>query len=114
MDTDFLPEEWIFLEPQNVAVLTTGQVMSENHPILCVCHDDDGVWQFHTGMDVNEEDAKVVALSEIVKLDLSVVGLADLPMGWTATRQSHNISWQRFKGEITTADAIANKNQAEY
>ncbi len=97
MTTDFSSKEWTFLDPQNVAVFTTCKVVSENHPILYVCHDDDGVWQFHTGTDVNEEDAKIVALSEIVRRDRSILDLADLQMGWSATRTSQNDDWQRLK-----------------
>ena len=97
MTTDLSSKEWTFLEPQNVAVFTTYKVVSENHPILYVCHDDDGVWQFHTGADVNEEDAKIVALSEIVRRDRSILDLADLQIGWSATRTSQNDDWQRFK-----------------
>jgi hypothetical protein len=95
---DFLSEDWKFLDPQNVAVFTTKAVLSATHPILYVCHDnDDGGWQFHTGMDANEEDAKIVALSEIVKQDPSIADLADLPMGWIATRKSKDDDWQRFQ-----------------
>jgi hypothetical protein len=35
---DFLPEDWKFLDPQNVAVFTTKAVLSATHPILYVCH----------------------------------------------------------------------------
>jgi hypothetical protein len=97
MTTNFSAEEWTFLDPQNVAVFTTGQIISEGFPILFVCHDDDGMWQFHTGVDVNEEDAKIVALSEIVRRDRSILDLADLQMGWSATRSSQNDDWQLFK-----------------
>jgi hypothetical protein len=97
MTTNFTEEDWPFLDPQNVAVFTTGKVVSENHPILYVCHDDDGAWQFHTGSDVHEKDAKIVALSEIVRRDRSILDLADLEMGWSATRLSQNDDWQRFK-----------------
>jgi hypothetical protein len=101
----FPQEDWKFLDPQNVAVLTTRKVVSENQPILHVYHDDDdGMWQFHTGADVNEEDARIVALSEIVKRDPSIFDLADLPMGWVATRKSQNDDWQRLKDLRVTAD----------
>ena len=93
-----LQEDWQFSEPRNLAVITTRQVVLENHPILYVLHDDDGDWQFHTGEDINEEDAKVVCLSEIVKRDSSISALADLPIAWIATRKSQNEDWQRFKG----------------
>jgi hypothetical protein len=96
MTNIFSQEDWIFLDPQSVAVLTSVKILSGEHPILYVCHDDDdGMWQFHTGADVDEEDARIVALSEIVKRDLSIFGLADLPMGWIATRKSQNDNWQR-------------------
>ena len=104
MTTNFPSKEWTFLDPQNVAVFTTGKVVSENHPILYVCHDDDGAWQFHTGMDVNEGDAKIVALREIVRRDLSILDLADLPIGWIATRKSQNDDWQRSKDLRITTD----------
>ena len=90
-----LQEDWRFSEPRNLAVITTRQVISENHPILYVLHD--GEWQFHTGENINEEDAKVVGLSEIVKRDPSISALADLPIAWIATRKSQNEDWQRFK-----------------
>ena len=78
--TTNLQEDWQLLEPQNLAVITTRQVISENYPILYVLRDSDGEWQFHTGEDVNEEDAKVIGLSEIVKRDSSISALADLPL----------------------------------
>ncbi len=98
MKTDFLPEDWPFLDTQNAGVFTTGKVVFENHPILQVYHDaDDGSWQFHSEGDANIEDAKIVALHEIVRRDPSILDLADLPMGWIATRKSQNDDWQRFE-----------------
>ena len=55
-------------------------------------------------MDVNEGDAKIVALREIVRRDLSILDLADLPIGWIATRKSQNDDWQRFKDLRITTD----------
>ena len=105
MTTIFSQEDWIFLDPQNVAALTSVKILSGEHSILYVCHDDDdGMWQFHTGADVNEEDARIVALSEIVKRDPSIFGLADLPMGWIATRKSQDDDWLRYQDLRVTAD----------
>ena len=55
-------------------------------------------------MDVNEGDAKIVALREIVRRDLSILDLADLPIGWIATRKSQNDDWQRSKDLRITTD----------
>jgi hypothetical protein len=109
---DFLQADWKFLDPQNVAVFTTVAISSGDRPILYVCHDDEGEWQFHNGMDVNIEDAKVVALREIVKQDLSIFDLADLPIGWIAVRKSRNAGWQRFKDEVVTANESTTENQS--
>jgi hypothetical protein len=62
-----------------------------------VCHDgDDGGWQFLTGQDVRMEDALLVALEEVVKLDPSVGQLADLPVGWKASRERVGAPWKRY------------------
>lgn len=88
---------WLFDDPPNVAVLTTHQVL-KGETILYVSHDEeDGAWQFHTGETMNESDAKVVALKRIVELDCSVMQLADLPLGWVATRSEADAVWQRLK-----------------
>jgi len=88
---------WLFDDPPNVAVLTTHQVL-KGETILYVRHDEeDGAWQFHTGETMNESDAKVVALKRIVELDCSVMQLADLPLGWVATRSAADGVWQRLE-----------------
>jgi hypothetical protein len=66
--------------------------------IAYVSHDaDDGAWQFHTSEiePPREAYAALVALSEIVQRDDSVVELADLPAGWCAWRDSEDAPWQR-------------------
>ena len=89
--------DWPFKDPPNVAVFTTVSVVKGGRSILRVSHDeDDGAWQFHTGQDINAGEAMIVALREIVKLDPSVVLLADLPCGWIATRDSATSEWKRL------------------
>jgi hypothetical protein len=95
---DILPSDRSFAEPHNVAVITTSEIIERKHPILYVSHDvDDGSWQFHSGAEVNIEEAKVISLSEIVELDKSLLALADLPLGWIAVRSSQDSFWQYSK-----------------
>jgi hypothetical protein len=55
-------EDWPFDEPQNLAVISTRQVMEGEAPILFVSHDEeDEGWQFLTGGLLIEADARVVA-----------------------------------------------------
>jgi hypothetical protein len=91
-----MANEWLFEDPPNVAVFTSAGVMKGGMPILHVSHDDDdGAWQFHSGQAVEGEQAMIVALREIVKLDPSVQALVDLPYGWIATRASATSEWKR-------------------
>lgn len=89
--------DWLFNDPPNVAVLTTVQVL-QGGPILYVSHDKkDGVWQFHTGLvgnGLDESDARVVALQRILELDPSIEQLAELPLGWVATRENVSNGWK--------------------
>jgi hypothetical protein len=88
-------DTWPFDQPRNCAVFTTRQVLDRNQPILHVTHDaDDHGWQFLSS-DASKEDAKIVALEEIVAIDPSVLELADLPVGWHASRSSVEEAWIR-------------------
>ena len=81
-----------------MAVFTTKQVVKERKAILFVTHDaDDGAWQFHSGDIARDEDAMLLALSEIVEIDPTIAELADLPVGYKASRASLSSSWKRFK-----------------
>jgi hypothetical protein len=87
---------WSFADPKNVAVITLKSITKGTSPILYVTHDaDDGAWQFLDGSSVSEENASVVCLETITRIDSSVVELADLPLGWYAYRSAPNQEWQR-------------------
>jgi hypothetical protein len=87
---------WPFEDPENVATLTVGKIVKWGAAILMVCHDaEDGSWQFLTGEPSDMEDAMLVALKEIVARDSSVIELADLPLGWCASRKHPGAPWER-------------------
>lgn len=97
-------QSWPFADPENVAVFTNTFIVREGHLITHVYHDDeDGTWQFHcmhpeTG---SSQHMMVVALSEVVELDPSVLLLHDLPCGWRAVRESRDADWVREPQEET-------------
>ncbi|MCY2983983.1 MAG: hypothetical protein NTY15_10125 [Planctomycetota bacterium] len=83
-------------QPRNCAVISLRQIVFGIAPILHVVHDeDDHGWQFLNLDDAREEDASVVTLEEIVKLDPTVLALADIPPGWRAWRKSVTHEWNR-------------------
>ena len=86
-----------FSEPPNLAVITTNRVL-EGSPIVLVTHDeDDGGWQFLCGTTNDTADGRVVSLAGIVSLDASLEELADLPLGWSASRAKPGDPWVRVK-----------------
>ena len=91
-----MDDDWPVDDPRNVASFALQQIMDGTAPILLVCRDaDDGSWQFLDGVAVSMADAMLVALSSVVALDPSVCELADLQLGWQATRHDANSPWQR-------------------
>jgi len=91
-------ERWPFESPPDAAVFTLKRILWEGKPVLRVHHDaEDGAWQFLDGGDLAEEDAAVVGLAEMVDLDRTLLDLADLPPGWSASRQSPKDPWKKRK-----------------
>ena len=73
--------EWPFADPKNVAVITMKSITMGDASIIHVTHDaDDGMWQFLDGPTVREENASVVSLEEVSRIDPSIMELADLPV----------------------------------
>jgi hypothetical protein len=90
-----VPDNWPFEDPPNVAVITTRAVL-EGAAIVLVSHDeDDGGWQFLPDGPLVEADGRVVALRSIWELDPTIAALADLPLGWQASRSLPGDPWRR-------------------
>ena len=64
-------------------VMTTKDIIKGQKNIILVSHDeDDGMWEFLDGDEVNEENAAIVSLAEIVNIDNTINDLFDLPLGF--------------------------------
>ncbi|HBG70628.1 MAG: hypothetical protein A2W93_09610 [Bacteroidetes bacterium GWF2_43_63] len=84
-----------FQEPLDTAVITTKYIVFGNSPILYVFHDEDGVWQFHGPEEnINEDDAAIIRLDEMIKIDDSILSVSDLPVGWQAMRKDIYSDWR--------------------
>ena len=91
-------DTWPFSDPPNVAAITTKQIIRDGHAVLLVVHDEeDGGWQFLHGGAFAVEDGMVVALKTVIHLDPTLAELADLPLGWEATRKDKTQPWSRRK-----------------
>lgn len=91
-----MSKPWPFDQPPNCAVVTSTHVMRHGKPITHVYHDeDDHGWQFHSAEGTRMEHALLVALKEVVKVDESVLEVADLLPGWMARRSAKGGPWTR-------------------
>lgn len=89
-DTQNNIENKRFIEPDNTVVFTTKFVVIDKRGITTVTHEkEDGA--SNDQFDNFEDVAKIVGLGEIIKLDSTLLEIADLPVEFTAQR--------RFKGE---------------
>ena len=92
---------WPFDQPRDCAVITLRPIAFDGAPILHVTHDaDDDGWQFLGAAAADTDQAAVLALSEIVRLDPTVLEIADLRPGWHASRESKSAPWQRRAGIV--------------
>lgn len=82
-----------FADSPNTAVFTCCHVMNRERPILYVAHDEDGDWQFLCGTEHSDEEARLVALMEIVKLDPGIISLAQMECGYCAESQDVSSPW---------------------
>lgn len=92
--------KWLFNDVPNTMVITLNNILKNESPILYVSHDkEDGMWQFLDGSNVIEtENASIVSLKQIVEVvDPTVIDIADLPLGWIATRDSKDGEWCKKK-----------------
>ena len=92
-------QAWPFDQPRNTAVITLKQIVQHKVPILFVTHDpDDHGWQFlNPSVDTAPVNASVVGLEQIVRMDPSLLEIADLPVGWSASRGAVGGRWVRRK-----------------
>lgn len=79
---------------ENLAVITTKFVIENNSPILSVFRDEEGDWQFFGFEEVEEQDARVVSLEEILKIDPSIQEILWLSNGMTAHRENAQVEWK--------------------
>jgi hypothetical protein len=91
-----MTDKWPFEDVPTVAVVTLKSIIRDHKPILYVYHDEGlSGWQFLDGGPINTEDARIVSLKSMLIWDPTLAQIADLPMGWSASRKSMEEAWSR-------------------
>jgi hypothetical protein len=84
--------KWTYEDKPNVMIITTKNIVRYKSEILSVWHDDDdGMLQFLDGTYVNDDDAMIVSLEQMVNIDNYVKEVLDIPLGWVAWREKKNL-----------------------
>jgi hypothetical protein len=87
-------EHVISMMENNIATITTKYVLENFSPILYVYHDSEGVWQFFGNEEnIQEEDARVLSLSEIILMDPTIEKILHLPKNFEAKRMDIHSNW---------------------
>ncbi len=83
--------------------------MNGTAPILYVSHDDDdGAWQMLTNDAADMSQAMIVALVQLIERDRTLIELADMPLGWSASREDANSPWiRRAKSDQRSTEVAA-------
>ena len=82
-----------FNDKPNTTTFTCIHVINKEKPILFASYDNDGYWQFLCDMEHTNEEARLVALSEIYELDKTIKEIANLDYGKIAYRNDENSKW---------------------
>jgi hypothetical protein len=89
--------EWPFADEVSTGAFATVQVM-EGKPVLFVAHDeDDGSWQFLHSENLTDDDAddlRYVCLGCVFERHRNLMKVADMPLGWEASRKDADSPWQ--------------------
>lgn len=93
--------EFKFNESENVACIVCDHVVNKERPIKLVTHDEgDGQWGFLCGeIGHQTKNYMLISISEVINIDKSMNDLAEIPMGFGATRDEVGGQWKFFKQE---------------
>ena len=91
--------EYDFKDPENTVCLSCKHVLEDKRTVLYVSHDDDdSSWQFLCGDENHQDDdARMVAMSQVVVLDESLNDLSEMPEGYCAEREAKGSDWTPYK-----------------
>jgi hypothetical protein len=83
-----------FKESLQSAVFTSDYIISKKSSIVYIAHHDDGTWEFWGNEIVTEREIRIVSLAQIIKIDPTVLEVADMPVEFNAIRESKNLNWK--------------------
>jgi Domain of unknown function (DUF4262) len=91
---------WKFADEPHTRVFASSKVASQSEPVTYVSHDwGEGDWQFHGDSMSEGKEPVLLCLHHIIDRDPTLAELADLPIGWCASRDEEGAPWVREQME---------------
>jgi len=95
---------WPFVDPPGTVCVTSNDVVDGSNSIRYASHevdeDRETIWQFHSNIDTFDfEQAKLVRLDTMLKIDPSLLEISKLPIGAVATRSEIGSRWTQQSEE---------------
>lgn len=81
-------------ENRNKAVLTTRYVVKNNSSVVTVIYDEDGDWQFLGAEEIDESNAVILSMKEMIKHDDILYNIPELKCGQSAVRENIHSPWR--------------------
>ena len=81
-------------ENRNKAVLTTRYVVKNNSPVVTVVYDEDDDWQFLGAEEIDESNAVILSMKEMIKHDDILYNIPELKCGQSAVRENIHSPWR--------------------
>lgn len=87
-------------DPNDVAVVTTQEVIDGKLPVVYVVHDEGvGGWQFLDSGSIDGRPPVAIAKQDLLDLDPTLREVTDLPLGWYAARDETGAPWRRASSD---------------
>jgi len=88
-------EEWPFPEPPTSAAIIPLEVFQKKIPLLRVEHREEGEWHFRNEAEQPGAERHTLPLGDVVAVFPELRAVADIPVGWIATRSGLEQDWSR-------------------
>ncbi|WP_024467449.1 hypothetical protein [Treponema pedis] len=75
-------------------MLTTRYVIKNNSPVVNVIYDEDDDWQFLGAEEIDESNAVVLSMKEMIKHDSTLYTVPELEYGRSAVRENIHSLWR--------------------
>ncbi len=88
-----------FVDPK-LGVIACTHVAAAERPVLLATHYEDGDWAFTCGMaDHADDDYAWIEIGQLLPAGDELDDVSDLPLGWSAERQSVDEDWMSYEDE---------------